>query len=453
MVTNFRIFYDNNPGDLFPRIGGTRSFALRAQFHADLDDGDGDTVLSIEILDTLGAEIVSEDPGDAAARDDTLLALLVKPGAAAPLAAASAPGSDGGVVMFTVTPPPPVTGGPFLPPVDDASGIPWVEVCSCVEFAAVSAGVLAVTVLRARQGTPARQFVAGDEVWFVRRDQLALVAHEDFAGLAANLDPGYFKLQPVAAGRARPLEDCAPRPFTFGLTPYVIPPGTFGSLALDPPMGNFSGTMPVRVAAAGWQEVHYTIDGSEVTVESPKWPVEEGIWGINADPPRAPLVIDRSCRLRVRGWERKPVARATGRFTGLSTPEAEGYYTSGATTVPPPVMAFSPDQVTNNLYCSLACADPAATFHYRVMGYVKAGWQWTFKTDAGDVVITSSGSILATGWFTLPAGYSGEAFHSRGRWWFRVMAYATRPGFTDSIITDDYYNYFGGPKTPPAWPA
>jgi hypothetical protein len=330
-------------------------------------------------------------------------------------------------------------------------------VCSCSEFAAAAPGVLDVTMLRGRRGTGPREFTAGDEAWFIRRDQLAVVAHADFVELAATLEPGYFKLQPANSERARPLEDCAPRAFTFALIPYDIPPGTFGNLVLTPPMASFAGTTEVNITAAGWQEVHYTLDGTDVTVESPRWPSAEGIWGIDADPPRAPLLIDRSCRLRARGWERKPVARATGRFTGRSTPEVEGYYTSGAATVPPVAMSFSltPDgSLTlgkNNLYCKLACGDPAATIHYRALGYIKNGWNWTFKTAAGDAVVTSTGATTITGWYTLPAGYSGEAFHCQGRWWFRVQAYATRPGYTESIITDEYYNYWSGPASPPSF--
>ncbi|OAM89355.1 hypothetical protein OH491_13465 [Termitidicoccus mucosus] len=446
MVTGYRIFFDKNSDDLFPRIGGTRSFALRGRLHAALADEDGDTTVSVEILDTFGDEIISENPGAVAASDDALLAIIIKPGVEAEPQSAPA---GGGIMPFTINPPPPVVIVDDFGTGEDDAGIPWLEVCSCVEFVASAPGVLDVTVLRGRQGTAMREFVAGDEVWFIRRDQLAVVEHADFAELAATLDPVYFKLQPAEPARLRPLEDCAPRPFTFGLTSYEIPAGEFGLLVLDPPMGSFSGTLQVRVAAAGWQEVHYTLDGSDVTVESPDWPVES-LWGIDEDAPRLPLTLDRSCRLRARGFERKPVSRATGRFTGRSTPEVEGYYTSGATTVP--AVAHGVSYPGNVISYALRCTDTAATIHYRVHGYVKPGWQWQFKTAGGNVTVTSPG-VLTTGWYTLPAGYSGEAFSTQGRWWLRVQAYATRSGYTDSITTDHYTNAFGGPKSPPTWPS
>jgi hypothetical protein len=461
MVTGYRIFFDKNPGDLFPRIGGTRSFALRGRLHAALGDEDGDTTVSVEILDTLGEEIISENPGPVAANDDALLMIILKPGVAAePLAAPA----GGGITLFTINPPPPVTGGPFPGAEDDPAGIPWLEVCSCVDFVASAPGVLDVTALRGRRGTAIRGFADGDEVWFIRRDQLAVVEHADFEELAATLDPGYFKLQPAEPARLRPMEDCAPRPLSFGLTSYEITPGQFGLLVLDPPMGSFSGTLQVRVAAAGRVLVMYTLDGSDVTTASQIWPYDGDWWLYPGAATYLPLTIDRSCRLRARAFELTPYGvpvRTSGTFTGRSTPEVEGYYTSGATTVPAvaqsvgqlPVKSGSPaDYGGNGLRCNLSCPDAAATIHYRVHGYVKPGWPWTFKTATGDVTVSSPG-VLTTGWYALPAGYSGEAFRTQGRWWLRVQAYATRAGHTDSITTDHYTNVFGGPGTPPAWPS
>lgn len=466
MVIGYRIYFDTDPADLFPRIGGTRSFALRGRLHAPLADSDTATTIAVEILDPLGQEIISENPGPVAAADDALLLLLVKPGVSvAPQTADADDAAAPAITPYLITPPPLVPVGdptPEPPPAEDPAGLPWLEVCSCEEFTATAPGVLAVTALRGRRGTVPRQFAAGDEAWFIRRDQLAILEHADFDQLAATLDPAYFKLQPAEPARSRPLEDCAPRPFTFALTPYVQPEGTLGNLVLDPPLAAFAGTMQVRVAAAGWQEVHYTLDGAAVTVDSPWWPVEP-LWDINQDAPRVPLVIDRSCRLRVRGWERRRMSN--GRFTGLSTPEAEGYYTSGAATVPATAQAFSVGSILQGLRRSirgsLSCPDAAATIHYRVLCLAPIGYQFTFKTADGDVIVTitlppgasGTSTLLATGWYTLPAGFAGEAFSGRAISYLRLQSYATRPGYTDSIITDGYRKLGAAPDIPPGWPA
>jgi hypothetical protein len=185
LVSDFFVHYDDNAGGTFPNIGGSRAFALRARFNAAVTSG-ATGPLSVELLDTLGRELIEDNPGDTAARDDTLLMVALK---------------IAGTGQITA----------------DSGDKAWVEVLSCSEFVSTAANVIDVSVLRGRQGTPARDFALHDEVWFIRRRDLVLLEHADFEDLAGTSANAYFKIQPSTAQQERPLEDCTLRTFNFAL--------------------------------------------------------------------------------------------------------------------------------------------------------------------------------------------------------------------------------------------
>jgi hypothetical protein len=191
LATGYLLHYDNTAGGTFPQIGDSRAFALRARLNASIGSSSSGP-FSVELLDPINREMLDDNPSDTAARDDTLLMLVLKIAVSGQITA-------------------------------DGSDKAWIEVFSCSEFVSTAANVIDVTALRGRQGTIARDFALHDEVWFIRRRDLALVEHADFEAAAAATSNVYFKIQPATASDVRPLEDCAVRTFNFALNRDIPP--------------------------------------------------------------------------------------------------------------------------------------------------------------------------------------------------------------------------------------
>ena len=164
-----------------------------------------------------------------------------------------------------------------------------------------------------------------------------------------------------------------------------------------------------------------------------------------------PITINQTCRLRAKGFE-----IIDGIYTGRTTTEATGNYNAGSTPADPPIYRLSTLDVltwaSNTTQFYIEAPTPDAIMRYRVYGYVKKGWEIICNTDQGSDTLYSTGEPLYSGWRALPPGYSGEAFRTHGRWWWRAQAYTTRPGYADSLTIDHYLNIFDGPKTPPPFP-
>lgn len=224
LVTAFVTHYDKDSGGFFPQLGATRAFGLRARLNAALASGSADPV-SVELLDALDQRLVSEDPGDAAARNDDVLMLVFKIGVSGQIAA-------------------------------DAEDKAWIEIFSCEAFASTAPGVIAVTALRGRRGTPARDFAQHDEVWFIRREDLTQLTHADFSTLTPSI-PAYFKLQPVGAGGERPLEDCLLRTFNFALERDEPPSDDDDGITPDPVL-NVQVTNAIQLITLRWEYVANT---------------------------------------------------------------------------------------------------------------------------------------------------------------------------------------------------
>ncbi len=185
LVTGYATYYDDIPGGDFPRIGGSRIFGLRARLTSAVASA-ATGPFAVEILDAYNREIIAENPGETAARDDTLLMIVLKIAGSGQIQA-------------------------------DGANKAWIEVFSVDNLVSTGTNLLDVTALRSRQGTPARDFALHDEVWFVPRSELTIVEHADFPGHAAATSNAYFKLQPFTIDDERPLEDCAVRTFNFAL--------------------------------------------------------------------------------------------------------------------------------------------------------------------------------------------------------------------------------------------
>lgn len=185
LVTGFATYYDDAPGGDFPRIGGSRIFGLRARLTSSVASA-ATGPFGVEILDTHNREIIAENPGETAARDDTLLMIVFKVASSGQIQA-------------------------------DSGDKAWIEVFSVESLVSTGINLLDVAALRSRQGTPARDFALHDEVWFVPRSALTIVEHADFPGHVAAASNAYFKIQPFTIDDERPLEDCAVRTFNFAL--------------------------------------------------------------------------------------------------------------------------------------------------------------------------------------------------------------------------------------------
>lgn len=230
LVIDFTAYYDRDLSGAFPQIGGSRAYGLRGKLNAT-------TALTaigpfvVDLLDPLNRELIGEDPGDAAARDDSLLMIVLK-----------------------------ITGGQIAP---DGENKAWVEIFSCESFVVSGTNQVSVTALRARKGTPARDFAANDEVWFIRREALTIVEHADFPGLAGTGDYAYFKLQPGTLTDQRPLEDCALRQFTFALNRDGTSTGGTGTyLETRYKRSNLVPTTPTGNTPAGWSLTRPTGSGA-----------------------------------------------------------------------------------------------------------------------------------------------------------------------------------------------
>lgn len=184
LITECAIHYDsiNDSSATYPPIGSHRAFALRGEVEADYADTDSGAI-RVRILYPVSLEIIEENPGITAARNDELLMLI------------------------------------FSTPIGTVFGDPPyqmpLEVFSVAEFIAVEADVVDVVALRARAGTPARAHVVDEQVWFIRRSNLPYYYHKDFKDQASLDIFNYFKLQPGTFQASRPLEDCSPWIFRF----------------------------------------------------------------------------------------------------------------------------------------------------------------------------------------------------------------------------------------------
>lgn len=176
LVTECGVYYDpaNDTSATFPQLGSHRSFALRAELSASATDTAATIALSL--LSPLSREIIASDPGPVAARNNELLLIIIH-----------AP-ADGRTVF---------------------------EICSIDALVATGDDAITATVLRGRCGTAPVAHDSATEAWMISRESLSWYRHNDFPTRGANGRTCYLRLQPSTDTAARPLEDCAARPFVF----------------------------------------------------------------------------------------------------------------------------------------------------------------------------------------------------------------------------------------------
>ena len=183
IVLGLNFWFDTTEAGTYHNLGMTMGFAVRATLRSDLTS----SASAVEIATPTQADLtlLDEEMDDLQAADDTLLAFIMT-----------------------------IASGD----VDkDSQGLAKLEALSISATELVDAAEYDLTVLRGRQGTRARSFLAVDsEVWIVRRAALRPFYHRDFNVLRHNHWHGhtpedlYFRLQPFSQDRIRPLSDCDP---------------------------------------------------------------------------------------------------------------------------------------------------------------------------------------------------------------------------------------------------
>lgn len=246
LVTGFQVHFDSRlPFDWLQPLGTQEVFALRGQ-PSDEWFADSPGPFLIEIHSTRDLDLIDDDPGPTAARNNHLL-----------------------MVCAQVTP-----NGTIAM---DPGGTPILEIFSIESFHMVGHEAYQVSALRGRFGTLPRAFSCLDsEVWIIPSFGLTPFEHRDFASLQAALQTCVFRLQPFSFFAQRELSACTNRPFRFStaaaLTPRILfdTPATSPLIFASPPGPiHFQG----RVLAPGANLSHFALllrsaSGAESTLHS-----------------------------------------------------------------------------------------------------------------------------------------------------------------------------------------
>jgi hypothetical protein len=183
LAYEFAAYFDISAGGAFPQIGTANNWAVRAQVSTSFAAASAGP-FDVTLVETKSASLIAADPGDWAAANDTLLMLVFKI-------------ANGGQIAA------------------DGSGKAWLEIFSVSDFTSTGANRLNVAALRGRTDTSTHDFAVGDEVWFIPRSDLPIVAQLGFEQAQKTNARLYFKLQPAHLRASRLLEDCAIRTFSY----------------------------------------------------------------------------------------------------------------------------------------------------------------------------------------------------------------------------------------------
>lgn len=210
LAIGLNVHYDSEADGTFIALGIQEIFALRARPVDGWSESDTGEV-SIEVLSTRDLDLLDDDPGPTAARDNQLLLFALETDPA-----------SGAIAT-------------------DANGFPRMEVLSIEALELTAAATYTVTVLRARSGTRNQTISAANgELWILPAFGVMPFTHQDFAQPSSS---GFFRLQPFSAFGERPLAECANRSFTFAASSSYAAQVRFtspstGSLSFSEPPGN-----------------------------------------------------------------------------------------------------------------------------------------------------------------------------------------------------------------------
>jgi hypothetical protein len=245
LVTGVNVHYDSATSGSFQFLGVQEVFALRGSPTDGWDEND-EGPFEIELYSTRDRDMIDDDPGPTAARDNQLLMVCVH--------------KDGiGAVA------------------EDADGFPIIEIYSIESFTQTGYDAYGVTAFRERYGTKRRAFWnSQSECWIIPGFGLTGFGHRDFAVLQNLIQTGYFRLQPFTIFAQRELSGCADIPFKFPSSLAYAPQVSFTapattSLQYTSPPGNVSFAGDVTDADGNLSHfslIRRAADGTEETLFS-----------------------------------------------------------------------------------------------------------------------------------------------------------------------------------------
>lgn len=184
LVTGVNVYYDSATSGSFQFLGIQETFALRGM-PSEGWEANSNGPFEIDIYSTRDRDMIDDDPGPTAARDNQLLMVVIQKN------------GSGGVA-------------------EDANGFPIMEIFSIESFQQTGQESFAVTAYRERFGTKRRSFWQGQsECWIIPGFGLTGFGHRDFAVLQNLTQTGYFRLQPFSLFAQRELSACPNIPFKF----------------------------------------------------------------------------------------------------------------------------------------------------------------------------------------------------------------------------------------------
>jgi hypothetical protein len=382
MVTGLNLHYDSSSGGAFQFLGVQEVFALRGQPAEGWETTDTGP-FEIEIHSTRDLDLIDDDPGATAARDNQLL-----------------------MVCFQKD-----TGGAIA---QDADGFPLVEIFSIQSFFQTGHESYAVTAFRGRFGTRQRSFWhQNSECWIIPGFGLTGFGHRDFAVLQNLAQTGFFRLQPFTIFAQRELSGCADIPFTFPTSLAYAPriaftaPATASVHYASPPGDvTFQGT----VEDADGNLTHFSLlrrasNGSEETLFSVP---------LN---PTGRYTFERVVNFSASG-NFAVIARAqdsTGRITDA---EVSVEIEAAAGKVATPVITPSGGFVRTSRSVSLSCATSGAAIEYATVfvGSPAPSAGWTAYTGAFTVAGDTRVWARATASGLAPSDYALADFYQDDLW-------------------------------------
>jgi hypothetical protein len=377
LVTGMNVHYDSATSGSFQFLGVQEVFALRGS-PAEGWDGNSEGPFEVEIYSNRDRDLIDDDPGPTAARDNQLLMVCIH--------------KDGNGAVA-----------------EDSDGFPIIEIYSIESFFQTGYETYEVTAFRERYGTKRRTFWAGQsECWIVPGFGLTGFGHSDFAVLQNLLQTGYFRLQPFTIFAQRELSGCADIAFTFPSSLAYAPQVSFttpatASLQYSAPPGNigFAGI----VTDADGNLTHFSLirraaDGTEETLFSvPLNPT--GLYNFErtvnfADPGSFSLI-----------------ARAQDSTGRITDSEISIEIDQPAGKVATPSISPSGGFILNSKSVTISCSTSAATIEY--------------------AEVPTGSPAPSSGWIPYSAPFSVQPET-------RIWAQATSTGLTDSdLARADFY--------------
>jgi hypothetical protein len=191
LVTSFKVLYDKEEDGDFSEVSESSGFAVKAKVFDPISSADVGP-FRVELTGTLDREIFANSPGSASAENDEVLMIILKKAV------------DDQIAV-------------------DAANHDWLEIFSCSAFTSETGNKILVDALRERQGSFKHEFVADDEVWFIRRSNLQPIEHAELPDIADAGGDAFFELHPGSMTEVT--DECGVSRFMF--SPLRVKPAQY----------------------------------------------------------------------------------------------------------------------------------------------------------------------------------------------------------------------------------